>query len=1022
MIERVFSTEHLDYLQRTNFAPVGLPKDSSYTSAPHRLRRLWHIRSIGSLDKATIASNAKRLMSEDILVGLYGCKIPTAFLVKGESSGVEIYIGTWSSAERENASSAVLETRMEIMRTVLNSLYPYIELSPCEVNIMNQLPLCGLALGNPSGKSPEPLDGASQIDRLIRAMSGGNWIFLVLAEPVDEILCKELRNKLINEIRSVQTAAMGEGAPSPLAEHYTGLLKKVVNEIAQGQVVGAWRTAVYLLGDIASYWRLTSVYRSIFSGERSVPEPIQIWDSAEIADMAVNWAMPDMPGHIGPGYYTLPFQYQTLLPSSQLAAYIQLPRLETSGFAINLIPDFDAVPPPVDSDRNIDIGAVIHKGNQTATRYLINPKSLTRHVFIPGVTGSGKTNTIKYLLKKASELNVPYLVIEPTKREYRFLLSDGPSFGSPVVFTLGDERFAKFRMNPFEIEKWPKTSVGTHIDLLRSVFSASFGMWTPLPQVMEECLHRIYKDYGWNIITNQNHRLSSQDDPARAFPTLSDLIVKVQEVTTELGYDKEAEERVRAALMTRINSLRVGGKGCMLDVQKSLPMELLLKKSSILELEGMGDDDDKAFMIGLLLIRLAEYRREEVNSTGLQHLLVIEEAHRLLANVGTQNREEANPRGKAVETFSNLLSEIRAYGQGVIITDQVPVKLAPDIIKNTNLKIAHRVLALDDRQVLAGAMSMNERQAQALAMLSIRKNEKVAEAAVFSEGDDIPVLVGVPEVEEARLAPNKENIRRTWDVFREEYNLHSIFQTYPTCDLLCVPPNICCIDARRIAENPVIEETFAAFVLSLVLSSDQIKSSDGVKELYGELHDVMLPYSTSPDGSTVQMRCALTHALYSYMKKRGAQYGWKYQDVGNMISLLLPALCDIVGKSRQISGDAGKKLIQLCQEYIRHCQLNGPFYGCEKVCRGTCFFRYAIEPHTRSTELFRHAAGNDGREQSLSPLCSCATDQILLPTVHNDFRRQAAMCFVIQQVASWRDYGRNQQRSLVDDMITYYKF
>ena len=41
--------------------------------------------------------------------------------------------------------------------------------------------------------------------------------------------------------------------------------------------------------------------------------------------------------------------------------------------------------------------------------------------------------------------------------------------------------------------------------------------------------------------------------------------------------------------------------------------------------------------------------------------------------------ESANPRGKAVEMFSDILAEIREYGEGFIIVDQVPAKLAPDV-------------------------------------------------------------------------------------------------------------------------------------------------------------------------------------------------------------------------------------------------------------------------------------------------------------------------------------------------------
>jgi len=44
----------------------------------------------------------------------------------------------------------------------------------------------------------------------------------------------------------------------------------------------------------------------------------------------------------------------------------------------------------------------------------------------------------------------------------------------------------------------------------------------------------------------------------------------------------------------------------------------------------------------------------------------------------------ANPKGRAIEVFSNILSEIRAYGEGIIIAEQIPAKLIPDAIKNTS--------------------------------------------------------------------------------------------------------------------------------------------------------------------------------------------------------------------------------------------------------------------------------------------------------------------------------------------------
>ena len=52
------------------------------------------------------------------------------------------------------------------------------------------------------------------------------------------------------------------------------------------------------------------------------------------------------------------------------------------------------------------------------------------------------------------------------------------------------------------------------------------------------------------------------------------------------------------------------------------------------------------------------------------------------------------------ERVVSLLAEVRAYGQGIMIVDQIPTKLAPDVIKNTGLKIAHRIVSGDDRAVL----------------------------------------------------------------------------------------------------------------------------------------------------------------------------------------------------------------------------------------------------------------------------------------------------------------------------------
>jgi hypothetical protein len=75
-----------------------------------------------------------------------------------------------------------------------------------------------------------------------------------------------------------------------------------------------------------------------------------------------------------------------------------------------------------------------------------------------------------------------------------------------------------------------------------------------------------------------------------------------------------------------------------------------------------------------------------------------------------------------------------------MISDQIPTKLAPDTIKNTNLKIVHRTVAADDRETMGRAMNMNEAQMNYLSSLSR------GYAAVYAEGDNKPKCVKMPLV------------------------------------------------------------------------------------------------------------------------------------------------------------------------------------------------------------------------------------------------------------------------------------
>jgi hypothetical protein len=155
----------------------------------------------------------------------------------------------------------------------------------------------------------------------------------------------------------------------------------------------------------------------------------------------------------------------------------------------------------------------------------------------------------------------------------------------------------------------------------------------------------------------------------------------------------------------------------------------------VINLQQMGDDADKCFTMALLMNFMYEYRQAQHESEGspessqLRHLAIIEEAHRIL-RAAHFSADNANPQAKMGEMFADILAEIRAYGQGLAIIDQVPSKLVPDALKNTNLKIVHRLVAADDCQSMAGAMALTEEQAGVIARL------KVGQAIICGVQDD----------------------------------------------------------------------------------------------------------------------------------------------------------------------------------------------------------------------------------------------------------------------------------------------
>jgi len=976
------------------------------------LARFWQTKQSDALEHWT--DYAQHM--EDLIIGCHGQKMTFAYVLLGGRGGIRVYVGL----QGPNAEA--------LLPAALRGIFPGIRIleDGQKARFDDQLAATlrdgsvfacqGRLTGVPTLKAggqdaqQRPLPSTQQIERLIRGLAGEEWCYFVLARPLDEAWVLQTAAQGLSAIREVsgqvkRTVQTAQGVSGEYidrtAQYCVELLEQQLARLDQGKAAGMWAVEVYLgAPQDTTLDRARALVRSIFGGPDSRPEPIRTFRC--VAGQAPTQSDP----------------FATILNSRELATLTQLPRAEFPGYAVPEYARFDVdLPEPAAADRAVPIGKVLDGDVPTGGWYVVDRHDFVKHGLVVGVTGSGKTNTVFHLLDRlwAGGKGIPFLVIEPAKTEYRDLLS-APGFERLRIFTLGDETVAPFRLNPFEFEivdAGHRIHVQTHIDYLKSVFNAAFILYAPMPYVLETCLHEIYQDKGWDLTTGRNRRVppkyQGKEFQWPVFPTLGDLYRKIDEVVDRLGYEERIQMDIKAGLKARIGSLRLGGKGLMLDVPHSLPMQDLLAQPTVLELERMGNDDEKAFVIGLVLTRLYEHRIVQAKMSDrlppVQHVTVFEEAHRLLKNVPTEvGTEEANTKGQAIETFANMLSEIRAYGQGVLIAEQIPTRLAPDAIKNTNLKVLHRIVAADDREVMGGAMNLDEAQSRCVTAL------RTGQAAVYAEGADRPFLVAVPDfkgraikarvkdaqVRQAMVSVVGASIYDPWRGLGRFLSALGPAAGNPRDSRL----HDLALEVIAHAEFP---ERFRRYILSLL--------EDPRQAVYGliELFQLVRQLKLRPEEEKAVLLRVLLAGLNELFEDRGRQYGWYYNVVQALRDDLAAALADVVARydNQQavldaLAAEAATRLARFNTSYRQQCARNvGPFAGCIH-CAARCFYRYDVAPLVADKALQREFTAiiqNVKDDQEMWQRLADVGRQVAERTLADaspDALRNVAMCYTAQ--------------------------
>jgi DNA helicase HerA-like ATPase len=552
----------------------------------------------------------------------------------------------------------------------------------------------------------------------------GHGIALLLGSGVSQVVADLIGETTSEQHGTSESTSVGRTVEvlDPFAEAGETLLLRHLERLEAAAARGWWSTSLYIAAEDQQTLDVVSgTLRAMWAGDSSTVEPVRLTRPATWIvrnAMVIGGAISLRPydatvGHpLGHEFDAL----ATCVSSDELAATMPFPRRDTPGIPVCESADFALNAPPATADA-VPMGAVIDPSGTETAPFTLDADSLNRHVFITGMTGYGKTTTaVNLLLSAHARLGLPFLVIEPVKAEYRSLTRHLP--GGVRVFTIGDDGGLPLRINPFV----PVDSVPLlrHIDLLKAVFNASFPMYGGMPYVLEEAMLRIYQERGWDLNTSVNRVLGpnpAPEDRDVLVPSLVDLHDKIEDVLRERRYGEEIHQNMGAALRARLRSLMVGAKGATLAGIRPIPPHELFETPCVIELRNLGDDDEKCFVMALLLSMLYEYAEARQGPKGLRHITLIEEAHRLLRAARPAGMESADVQAKAVGMFTDMLAEMRSYGEGFVVADQIPTKLAPEILKNTNVKIGHRLSAADERAVLGGTIGLSEEQSRQLTNL-----------------------------------------------------------------------------------------------------------------------------------------------------------------------------------------------------------------------------------------------------------------------------------------------------------------
>ncbi|MGQ9469666.1 MAG: type IV secretion system DNA-binding domain-containing protein, partial [Nitrososphaerales archaeon] len=465
----------------------------------------------------------------------------------------------------------------------------------------------------------------------------------------------------------------------------------------------------------------------------------------------------------------LDFNQTFLLSNEELAVLFHLPiKIEDQRIGYITKPRLP-LPAIARKGNGITIGFLKHyrKGIEHAS---ISLADLTRHIYMIGSSGTGKTSLLVNMIAQAQEKGYCVHVIDPHGDVAYDLVECLPERLDDIIFL--DPLKVRFSVNPFELPPYRdeyeramfiERIIGQIVELMKRIFGTRY--WGP-------SLNRTFQ----NVVRT----LYSRDD-SPTFEDIRDVLLGRIENRSEVF--KELKQELKKIPPERFDA--VINKVDPFVKNALLRMLFCRKKSTV-------DFKELLKPRKLVIWRLAKAEITELNMQMIGSALIT----KLWFYCASRPREERNPVLLVIDEFQNfafletlqvMIAEARKFGIGLVLshqhTKQLTEGLLGEVLGNTATKIIFRVSG-DDALALARSINMRHERNLANLLVSLPDGSAVVKLrAGFGQEPIRPFeILTLPPLEKKKVDLNKLIER-----MRERFSQPSPTPTPPAIRIQATP-------------------------------------------------------------------------------------------------------------------------------------------------------------------------------------------------------------------------------------------